>query len=194
MNRFSIFAVAALVLGGTFASGQGTKAKSPSPPRAEQAKWIRTPIGSSEMTVELPGSSKATPVQLEQKVRASYDILETVSYSGEGFAAFASYAVLKASTPISLDGAARGALDRVKGQAAAADYKETITPTTVAGLPGRKIQCSFTNAGKKLFLTGVLFSDRTRMWQVICTGEASAANSAMATRVVGSVKRTSGQG
>ena len=112
-----------------------------------------------------------------------------VSSPGEGDET-ATCLAAKAQAPISLDGAARGALDRVKGQAASTDYKESITNVTVVGLPGRKIQCSFTNGGDKLFLVGVIFTDRTRMWQVIWTGEVSPLNTSLASHVIASVKRS----
>lgn len=150
--------------------------------------WARTAIGSSEMTVELPGSSR--PVPMEQKVRSAYDILQTQGVSTQVFAAFASYAVSRGQQPIDLNVAARGALDRIKNQSNVKDFKETITNVTVVGLPARKIQCSFTSDDKKLFLAGLIFTDRTRMWQVICTGEASAANTAMSNKVLSSIKRS----
>jgi hypothetical protein len=202
MNRFTAVGVMVLMAGAMVASGFQGKGKAPTPvPRQPAVPWARTNIGSSEMTVEFPGPAKATPVVLPTEVKRNYDILETISYSKQDFAAFGSYAVLKAQKPVSLDGAARGALDRVKGQAAAPDYKESITNTTVVGLPGRKIQCSFTVSDqdpenpqrtrtKKLFLLGVIFTDRTRMWQVICTGEVSPTNTALSSRVVASVKRS----
>jgi len=112
------------------------------------------------------------------------------SVSTESFASFASYAVSRGQQAISLDGAARGALDRVKNQAASKDYKETITTSTVVGLPARKIQCSFTSGEKKLFLAGLIFTDRTRMWQVICTGEATTANTNLSNKVLASIKRS----
>jgi hypothetical protein len=103
--------------------GFQSNARSAKAPGAKAPTWARAPIGSSEMTAEFPGAVKPTAVPLEGQVRASYDILETLSFASETFAAFASYAVTKANKPISLDGAARGALDRVKGQADAPDYK-----------------------------------------------------------------------
>jgi hypothetical protein len=181
----------------TQGGAKGAKADNRAPSKPAP-KWVRENIGSSEMTVELPGAPKATAVPLDRGVRASYDVLETISFSSEEFAAFASYAVTKAQSPISLDGAARGALDNVKGQADAPDYKETITSTTVLGLPARKIQCSFTagteKAKRKFFLSGVIFTDRSRMWQVICTGSDSPANLALANKVIASIKRSSSSG
>jgi hypothetical protein len=172
---------------------QATKsnAKSPATARPTQISYIRTPIGSSEMTVELPGKAAKINVPLEEKIRASYDILETIGVSTAELATFASYAVSRGSKPISLDGAARGALDRVKSQAQAEDYRETIANATVVGLPGRRIGCTFTAGGKKMFLSGLIFTDRTRMWQVIATGLVTPANTSVSLKVLSSVKRSS---
>ena len=188
-----IFAAILIVAATATATFQAkTKGPAGSAPKPPQGQWVRAPIGPSEMTAEFPGKPEKVPVALPGEIRAKYDILETVSYTppNQTFAVFASYAVSKAQAPISLDGAARGALDRVKGQAASTDYKESITNVTVVGLPGRKIQCSFTNGGDKLFLVGVIFTDRTRMWQVIWTGEVSPLNTSLASHVIASVKRS----
>ena len=174
-----------------FGAWQTTGAKSSTaPPRTVQYSWTRTPIGSSEMTVEFPGKAKTVAVPLSGPVRAQYDVLQTISWSSTDFAVFASYAAAKANKPISLDGAARGALDNVRGQAAAPDYAEKITNATIVGLPGRRIQCSFTNGTKKFFLSGVIFTDRTRMWQVICTGNTSLANTNLTNRILASIKKS----
>lgn len=184
--------VAATALG---VSGQGTKANVKPPAAAAKpsaVSFIRTPIGSSEMTVEMPGKASKITVPLEERIRTSYDILETVGLSGEDLACFASYAVSRGNKPISLDGAARGALDRVKGQAQADDYKESVVNAAIVGLPGRRIGCSFTAGERKMFLAGIIFTDRTRMWQVICTGVLNTSNTNTANRVLASVKRNSG--
>lgn len=190
MKRIAASAVLSFgVLGLLFGFGQGG-AKAGDTPRTIQYSWTRTPIGSSEMTVEFPGKATPVAVPLSGPVRAQYDVLQTISWTSADFAVFASYSATKANKPISLDGAARGALDNVKNQAAAADYKESITNATIVGLPGRRIQCSFTSGDKKFFLSGVIFSDRTRMWQVICTGSSSTANTNLTSKVLASVKKS----
>lgn len=193
MNKVAATMVLSLACFGLPFAWQGTGTKAANPPRTVQYSWTRTPIGSSEMTVEFPGKAKTVAVPLSGPVRAQYDVLQTISWSSADFAVFASYAAAKANKPISLDGAARGALDNVRGQAAAPDYAEKITNATIVGLPGRRIQCSFTNGTKKFFLSGVIFTDRTRMWQVICTGNTSLANTNLTNRILSSIKKSAAE-
>ncbi len=164
--------------------------KAPTAKPPTQTSFIRTPIGSSEMTIELPGKANKITVPLSEEIRTSYDILETIGVTTSELATFASYAVSRGSKPISLDGAARGALDRVKAQAQAQDYRETIVNATVVGLPGRRIGCTFTAGGKKMFLSGLIFTDRTRMWQAIATGVSSPTNTNISLKVLASIKRS----
>src|SRR5688572_24359506 len=193
MNKLAATLMLSLGAFGLLFGAFQVPAKSSGTPRTVQYSWTRTPIGSSEMTVEFPGKPKTVSVPLSGPVRAQYDVLQTISWSSTDFAVFASYAASNANKPISLDGAARGALDNVRGQAAAADYAEKITNATIAGLPGRRIQCSFTNGTKKFFLSGVIFTDRTRMWKVICTGNTSTANTNLTNRVLASIKKNAAQ-
>ncbi|HRK20422.1 MAG TPA: hypothetical protein PLX06_01350 [Fimbriimonadaceae bacterium] len=186
MKRTWILMMSFGLAAGLVASGVQTVGKQAQP---RSISWVRTAIGTSEMTVELPGTSR--PVPMEQRVRSNYDILQTQGVSNEDFAAFASYAVSREQQPINLDVAARGALDRIKNQPNVKDFKETITTVTVVGLPGRKIQCSFSNEDQKLFLAGLIFTDRTRMWQVICTGQANTSNTNNSNKVLASIKRAS---
>lgn len=155
--------------------------------RTAQVEWIRTDIGSSEMSVELPGKATKQAVPLSEDIRKRYDVLETMGYKSDSLAAFVSYAVSR-EQKISLDNAARGALDRIK-ENAGEDYKETISSVQVAGIPARKLQCSFSAGDKKMALAGLIFADRNRMWQVICTYDANATNVAIANRILASIKK-----
>src|SRR6185503_5900547 len=92
MNKLAATLILSLACFGLPFAWQSPGTKAGSTPRTVQYSWTRTPIGSSEMTVEFPGKAKTVAVPLSGPVRAQYDVLQTISWSSTDFAVFASYA------------------------------------------------------------------------------------------------------
>ena len=153
------------------------------------SEWKRSFPEGSRLSLELPGELQREDAPTPESSRRTIKEATRYKHSSGAFEVAVWDITYLEGVPTDLRRAAEGAASTLKESGGITDYQDTVTPATCSGQPCLRMSATFKRYGISSRLEAILIGQGSKLWQVIATFQASAADAPFAVqRVLDSVR------
>ena len=132
--------------------------------------WVEQVVVAGAVSIDVPWPLKPKELSLPPEVASAATRMVNLAHEADGLNIFASVLTVRPGTPVSLDGAARGAIANVKTMKGIGAVTDNKRETTVLGVPAVEIDATVERkANVPLQTYGIVFLLENEFIQVIYT-------------------------